>query len=167
MSIEFAAPAAGGSGDSLAPADVEGHVLVVEPQEYVASITTSFGDKDAIRVNVHDITTQTSHADVLWFPGGLIGALKGQIGKRVLGVMTKGTAKPGQAAPWLLQDASTSAPAVAAATAYLTAATAYLTQQTASTLTAPVTPAAPAPAAAAPSALDAALGNLAAAGLTK
>ena len=160
MSIEFAAPAAGGSGDSLAPADVEGHVLVVEPQEYVASITTSFGDKDAIRVNVHDITTQTSHADVLWFPGGLIGALKGQIGKRVLGVMTKGTAKPGQAAPWLLQDASTSAPAVAAATAYLTATTA-------ATLAAPA--AGPAPAAAAPvaqSALDAALGNLAAAGLT-
>ena len=157
MSIEFAAPAAGGSGDSLAPADVEGHVLVVEPQEYVASITTSFGDKDAIRVNVHDITTQTSHADVLWFPGGLIGALKGQIGKRVLGVMTKGTAKPGQAAPWLLQDASTSAPAVAAATAYLTAATA-------ATLAAPA--AAPAPVAAPASALDAALGNLAAAGLT-
>ena len=159
MSIEFAAPAAGGSGDSLAPADVEGHVLVVEPQEYVASITTSFGDKDAIRVNVHDITTQTSHADVLWFPGGLIGALKGQIGKRVLGVMTKGTAKPGQAAPWLLQDASTSAPAVAAATAYLTAATA-------ATLAAPAPAAAPAPVAAPASALDAALGNLAAAGLT-
>ena len=159
MSIEFAAPAAGGSGDSLAPADVEGHVLVVEPQEYVASITTSFGDKDAIRVNVHDITTQTSHADVLWFPGGLIGALKGQIGKRVLGVMTKGTAKPGQAAPWLLQDASTSAPAVAAATAYLTAATA-------ATLAAPAPAAAPAPVAAPASALDAALGNLAAAGPT-
>ena len=159
MSIEFAAPAAGGSGDSLAPADVEGHVLVVEPQEYVASITTSFGDKDAIRVNVHDITTQTSHADVLWFPGGLIGALKGQIGKRVLGVMTKGTAKPGQAAPWLLQDASTSAPAVAAATAYLTAATA-------ATLAAPAPAADPAPVAAPASALDAALGNLAAAGLT-
>lgn len=159
MSIEFAAPAAGGSGDSLAPADVEGHVLVVEPQEYVASITTSFGGKDAIRVNVHDITTQTSHADVLWFPGGLIGALKGQIGKRVLGVMTKGTAKPGQAAPWLLQDASTSAPAVAAATAYLTAATA-------ATLAAPAPAAAPAPVAAPASALDAALGNLAAAGLT-
>ena len=159
MSIEFAAPAAGGSGDSLAPADVEGHVLVVEPQEYVASITTSFGDKDAIRVNVHDITTQTSHADVLWFPGGLIGALKGQIGKRVLGVMTKGTAKPGQAAPWLLQDASTSAPAVAAATAYLTAATA-------ATLAAPAPAAAPAPVAAPASALDAALGNLAAAGRT-
>ena len=159
MSIEFAAPAVGGGGDSLAPADVEGHVLVVEPQEYVASITTSFGDKDAIRVNVHDITTQTSHADVLWFPGGLIGALKGQIGKRVLGVMTKGTAKPGQAAPWLLQDASTSAPAVAAATAYLTAATA-------ATLAAPAPAAAPAPVAAPASALDAALGNLAAAGLT-
>jgi hypothetical protein len=156
MSIEFAAPGAGGSGDSLAPADVEGHVLVVEPSEYVPSITTSFGDKDAIRATVHDITTQTTSNDVLWFPGGLIGALKGRIGQRVLGVMSKGTAKAGQAAPWLLVDASGNPQAVAAATAYLTG-------QVAASITAPA-PAAAAPVAA-PSALDAARGNLA--GLVK
>lgn len=155
MSNGFEAPGTGGGGDSLPPADVEGHVLVVEPSEYVPSITTSFGDKDAIRCTVHDISAQTTSHDVLWFPGGLIGALKGKIGSRVLAVMTRGTAKPGQAAPWLLQDCSTSEQAVAAATAYLTA-------QTSATLTAP---AAPAPAAAPASALDAALGNLAAAGL--
>jgi hypothetical protein len=38
--------------------------------------------------------------------------------------MTKGTAKPGQAAPWVLADASQDAKAVKAATAYLTALTA-------------------------------------------
>jgi hypothetical protein len=156
MSIEFAAPGTGGSGDTLAPADVEGHVLVVEPQEYIASMATTFGDKDAIRVTVHDISAQNTATDVLWFPGGLIGALKGRIGQRVLGVMSRGTAKAGQSAPWILVDASGNEAAVKAATAYLTG-------QVASTL-APPAPAA-APVAAAPSALDAALGNLP--GITK
>ena len=150
--MEFTAPATGGG--SLKPADVEGHLLVVEPTEYVPNIATSFGEKDAIRVTVHDISTQETHSDVLLFGTALIGSLKGQIGKRVLGVMGKGQAKPGQAAPWILEDASGNADAVTAATAYLTGAVA-----------ATITP--PAPPAAAPSALDAALGNLAAAGLTK
>jgi hypothetical protein len=147
--MQFAAPSAGG-GDSLAPADVDGHLLVVEPLEHVASITTTFGDKDAIRVTVHDITAGTTHTDVLWFPGALVGSLKGNIGQRVLGVMGRGTAKPGQSAPWVLTDASTSDKAVAAATAYLTG-------QVAASITAPA-PAAPA--AAQVSALDAALANL-------
>ena len=151
MSIEFASPGTGGSGDTLAPADVEGHVLVVEPQEYIASMATTFGDKDAIRVTVHDISAQNTAHDVLWFPGGLIGALKGRIGQRVLGVMSRGTAKAGQSAPWILVDASGNEAAVKAATAYLTG-------QVASTLAAPAPAAAPA---AVPSALDAALGNLA------
>jgi hypothetical protein len=153
--VEFAAPSTGGG--SLKPADVEGHLLVVEPTEYVASIATSFGEKDAIRVTVHDISAQETHADVLLFGTALIGSLKGQIGKRVLGVMGKGVAKAGQSAPWVLVDASGNADAVAAATAYLTG-------QVAASIAAPAPAAAPA---AAPSALDAALGNLAAAGLTK
>jgi hypothetical protein len=151
VSIQFDAPTQGGG--SLKAADVEGHVLVVEPSEYVASIATSFGEKDAIRVTVHDITTSETHNDVLLFGTALIGSLKGQIGKRVLGVMGKGTAKAGQSAPWVLIDASQDANAVTAATAYLNGAVA-------ATITAP----AKAPAAN-QSALDAALGNLAAAGL--
>ena len=58
----FDAPATGGG--SLRPADVEGHLLIVEPTEYVASIATSFGEKDAIRVNVHDVTDDESHTDM-------------------------------------------------------------------------------------------------------
>lgn len=151
MSIQFDAPSQGGG--SLKAADVEGHVLVVEPSEYVASIATSFGEKDAIRVSVHDITTSETHNDVLLFGSALISSLKGQIGKRVLGVMGKGTAKAGQSAPWVLIDASQDPNAVSAATAYLNGAVA-------ATITAP----AKAPAGN-QSALDAALGNLAAAGL--
>ena len=148
MNMQFDAPTQGGG--SLKAAEVEGHVLVIEPTEYVASIATSFGEKDAVRVTAHDITTSETHTDVLLFGTALIGSLKSQIGKRVLGVMSKGVAKPGQSAPWVLLDASQDAKAVAAATAYLNGATA-------ATITAPASPNS--------SALDAALGNLAAAGL--
>lgn len=160
MSITFSAPGSGGGGSSVTPADLEGHVVVIEPTEYVAAITTSFGEKDAVRATIHDISEQATHEDCLLFPGGLIAATKGRIGERVLGVIGKGTAKPGQAAPWIITDASSVPAAVEAATA-------YLTTRVAASITAPAAPA-PAAAPAAPtSALDAALGNLAASGLTK
>jgi len=74
----FAAPAAGGGSD-VRPADLEGHLLVVEPLEYVASIPTSMGDKDAVRVTIHDITDTATYEDVLWFPKVLVGSLKGRV----------------------------------------------------------------------------------------
>ena len=114
----FTAPAAGGGSD-VRPADLEGHLLIVEPQEYCESIPTSMGDKDAVRVTIHDVTESTTHEDVLWFPKVLVGSLKGRIGQKVLAVLGKGTAKPGQSAPWVLIDATTEADAVKAATAYL------------------------------------------------
>jgi hypothetical protein len=114
----FAAPAAGGGSD-VRPADLEGHLLIVEPLEYVASIPTSMGDKDAVRVTIHDITDTATFEDVLWFPKVLVGSLKGRIGQKVLAVLGKGTAKPGQSAPWILVDATTDADCVKAATAYL------------------------------------------------
>ena len=106
-------------GSDVKPADLEGHLLVVEPHEYRENIPTSLGDKDAIRVTVHDITDQTTYEDILWFPRVLVGSLKNRIGQKVLAVLGKGTAKPGQSAPWVLVDASTEKPAVKAATAYL------------------------------------------------
>lgn len=150
----FDAPATGGS---LKPADVEGHLLVVEPLEYVANISTAFGESDAVRVNVHDISAQETHDSVLWFSSALVGSLKGSIGKRILAVMGKGQAKPGQSAPWVLVDATSNEQAV-------TAATAYLNGKTAATMAAPAAASAPA---AQQSELDAALANLSAAGLTK
>ena len=114
----FTAPAAG-DGSDVRPADLEGHLLIVEPQEYCESIPTSMGDKDAVRVTIHDVTESTTHEDVLWFPKVLVGSLKGRIGQKVLAVLGKGTAKPGQSAPWVLIDATTEADAVKAATAYL------------------------------------------------
>lgn len=157
--MEFIAPAAG--GETLKPADLEGHLLVVEPEEYLTSVTTSFGDKDAVRITVHDITDQTTTESVMWFSGVLVGSLKNRIGQKVLAVMGKGTAKPGQSAPWILVDASGNTQAVQAATAYLTGAvTAQLAEP------APAAPPAKGKKAAPASELDAALANLANAGLT-
>jgi len=116
----FAAPAAGGGSD-VRPADLDGHLLVVEPLEYVASIPTSMGDKDAVRVTIHDITDTATYEDVLWFPKVLVGSLKGRVGQKVLAVPGTGTAKPGQSAPWILVDATTDKDCVQAATTYLDA----------------------------------------------
>jgi hypothetical protein len=153
--MQFAAPG-GGGGDVVTPSDLDGHLLVIEPTDHLVGIATAFGDKDAIRATIHDISDGKSYTDVLLFPGGLIGALKGRIGQRVLAAMGRGVAKqPGQAAPWILTDASGNADAVKAATA-------YLMSRTAESMTAPEP--APDPQA---DALAAALGNLAAAGLSK
>lgn len=108
-----------GSTNSVRPADLEGHVLVVQPLEYVNSISTSFGEKDAIRVNVHDISEKASHDDVLFFGTALIGSLKRDIGKTLLGKMGKGEAKAGQSAPWILIDLTSNEKAVAAASKYM------------------------------------------------
>lgn len=114
----FTAPAAASSSD-VKPADLEGHLLIVEPLEYCENIVTSLGDKDAVRVTIHDVTDSATYEDVLWFPKVLVGSLKTRIGHKVLAVLGKGTAKPGQSAPWVLVDASTEPEAVKAATAYL------------------------------------------------
>ena len=118
--ITFAAPQTGG-GNVVKPADIEGHLLVVEPTEFIEKMTTSMGESDAVGVTVHDITTGETTEGVLWFSKVLVSSLKGRIGQKVLAVMGKGdNPKPGQTAPWVLKDASGEPKAVEAATAYLT-----------------------------------------------
>ena len=119
----FTSPGTTSSAD-VKPADLEGHLLVVEPQEYVENIPTSMGDKDAVRVRIHDISEQVTHEDVLWFPKVLVGSLKGRVGQKVLAVLGKGTAKPGQSAPWVLIDATSQGDAIEAATNYINGLTA-------------------------------------------
>lgn len=112
----FTAPAA---TSALKPVEIEGHLLVIEPSEYIPSMVTSMGESDAIRCTVHDITDKETHTDILWFSKVLVKTLKSREGERVLAVMAKGLAKPGQSAPWILQDATGDAKAVKAATDYL------------------------------------------------
>jgi hypothetical protein len=121
-----------GSTNSVRPADLEGHVVVVEPLEYVSSISTTFGETDAIRVNVHDISEKASHDDVLFFSTALVGSFKRDIGKKLLGKLGKGDAKPGQSPPWILVDLTSNEKAVAAASK-------YMNERTAGSLSAPST----------------------------
>jgi hypothetical protein len=123
----FTAPT---SPSTLKPVEIEGHLLVVEPLEHIPSIATAMGEAEAIKCNVHDVTTATYHPEILWFSKVLVSSCKTHIGERLLAVMGKGIAKPGQSAPWVLQDATQDAKLVKQATDYLNKATA-------STLTAP------------------------------
>ena len=116
---EFASP--GAAGGSFSIADAEGHLVVVEVHSYEQGVVTSLGEKDAISATVHDVDAQVTHEDALIFPKVLVGSLKGRVGQKVLATVGKGVAKPGQNAPWVLNDASGDAAAAKRATVYLAA----------------------------------------------
>lgn len=137
---EFASP--GAAGGSFSIADAEGHLVVVEVHSYEQGVVTSLGEKDAISATVHDVDAQVTHEDALIFPKVLVGSLKGRIGQKVLATVGKGVAKPGQNAPWVLNDASGDAAAAKRATDYLAAWNSG--QFSAPEQAAPAAPAAPA-----------------------
>jgi hypothetical protein len=106
------------AGDRIAKEDVAGHVLVIEPKEYVASIQTSNGESDAIRLDIHDITDKQTYEEVLWF-GAIVGSFKNAVGNRLLVRIKRGEAKPGKSAPWIAEDLTGNEKAVLAATKYM------------------------------------------------
>lgn len=104
MTDMFTGPA---SPSGIQWADLEGCLLLLKVTDYRTGIVTSLGEKDAVEadVTVLDGTDAgTLHESVLVFPKVLIGQLKPRIGGMVLGRLGKGTAKPGQSAPWLLAE---------------------------------------------------------------
>jgi hypothetical protein len=122
---EFDAP--GTAGETFKPADAKGHLLLIQPVEHRNGIVTTFGEKDAISVNVvdlddHDPTTGEVgrvYLGALWFSGQLVGSLKSKIGRKVLGRMSQGVAKPNQSPPWFLTAANEDPAAVARATEWM------------------------------------------------
>lgn len=118
--MAFSAPSSS-SSDSVKVADLNGHLLIVSPIEFKANIQTVNGPADAIEVNLIDLDTNEEHNSVLWFNVALKNALKPLIGQKVLGRIGQGLAKPGKNAPWLLNDATGDADAVAKANAYISA----------------------------------------------
>jgi hypothetical protein len=117
MTSPFTSPAT--SSESVKPADLHNHLLIIKPIEYKTGITTSLGEAEAIEVDLIDLDTNTEHNSVLFFNVALRSALKPNIGKSVLARIGQGVAKPGKSAPWILVDAVADAEAVAKATAYL------------------------------------------------
>lgn len=88
--------------------DYKGTLLVIEPLSVEAGIQTAYGSADAVKANVYAITgpgSSDDYEDCLIFPKVLAGQLKSQIGKKVVGRLGQGQAKPGQSAPWLLEPA--------------------------------------------------------------
>jgi len=118
MTSPFTSPSSS-SGESVKPADLQGHLLIIKPVEYKTGIQTSLGEAEAIEVDIVDLDTQTEHTSVLFFNVALRAALKSNIGKSVLAKIGQGVAKPGKSAPWILIDETGNADSVAKATAYL------------------------------------------------
>jgi hypothetical protein len=113
---EFAPPAASGG---IEMSDHHGHLVVIDVHGFEPGVATSNGVRDAVRVTFHDVTISQTTEDTLLFQRVLVNSLRPRVGQKVLGVIGQGMAKPGQNAPWTLEDASTIPQAVSAASAYL------------------------------------------------
>lgn len=106
MSSPFASP---GSTSGLDLKELNGSLLLIEPISLETGIKTSLGDKDAVRANIAVLdgpSAGAEHNDALVFPRVLIGQLRSRIGQKVLGRLGQGVARPGQSAPWVLQEAT-------------------------------------------------------------
>lgn len=103
------------AGAYVAVKDLLGELVLFTPTEYVEEVKTDFGDKDAVITDLVVLTQegQPEYDQVMIFQGSLIGTLKRKIplyengrlmreGRKVLGVISKGEAKKGQNAPFIL-----------------------------------------------------------------
>ena len=118
--MAFSAPS--NNTESVKVADLNGHLLILEPTEYKTGIQTVHGEADAIEVRIVDLDTNETHESVLFFNVALKNALKSKIGQKVLARIGQGVAKPGKSAPWILVDATADAAAVAKANAFISGA---------------------------------------------
>ena len=120
--MTFSAPSS--STESVKVADLAGALLIIEPIEYKVGIQTVHGETDAIEVNLVDLDSNKTYNNVLFFNVALKNALKAKVGQKVLARIGQGVAKPGKSAPWILNDATGDAAAVAKANAFIGGATA-------------------------------------------
>lgn len=103
----FAAPAAPGEGIKFA--DHLGALLLLDVLGVETGIKTVHGDSDAVKANVNVLDgpgAGESYSETLIFPKVLQSQLRSSVGQKVLGRLGQGNAKPGQSAPWLLNEAT-------------------------------------------------------------
>lgn len=115
MTAQFSPPA---SAAGIKWDDLNGALLLFTVHGVEQDIKTTFGDTNAVRADVVVLdgpNTGDKHEDTLIFPKALQGQLRPKVGGMVLGRLGKGTAKPGQSAPWLLADYTEQDAAVAQA----------------------------------------------------
>lgn len=87
----------------------EGALLMITPTNFEEGISTAYGTTDAVEANVVILDGPNAGEKLdgaLIFPKVLQGQLKRYIGtgQIALGRLGKGQAKPGQSAPWKLED---------------------------------------------------------------
>lgn len=95
------------NGDEFKPAEHKGALLLIDVIEHCDTMTTEFGEARPIRCNVAVLDGEhkgNTADDTLLFGVALINLLKGKVGKKVLGRLGQGVAKPGRSAPWLLAE---------------------------------------------------------------
>jgi hypothetical protein len=112
---EFAAPA---SATGVKWEDYKGALLLFDVKSVETGIKTTFGENDAVRADVTILDgphAGEEYIDTLVFPRVLQSQLRPNVDKKVLGRLGQGTAKPGQSAPWKLDDANDQDRAVARA----------------------------------------------------
>ncbi|TDC52860.1 hypothetical protein E1281_18405 [Actinomadura sp. KC345] len=105
MTDQFDAPASGG----VKITEFEGQLLLLTPTAHEQEIPTAYGPADAVTTTIAVLDGDGAgdeHTDVKVFQKALMGQLRPKIGsgRMVLGRLGRGTAKPGQSAPWLLAD---------------------------------------------------------------
>jgi hypothetical protein len=106
MSDGFASPS---TATGIQWKDLKGSLLLVKVHGIEAAIKTVHGDTPAVRADVIVLDgdqAETTYNDTLIFPKLLQSQVKGQVGGMVLGRLGQGVAKPGQSAPWTLDDAT-------------------------------------------------------------
>lgn len=116
--MAFSAPSSSPS-ESVKIADLNGHLLIVEPIEYKTGIPTVHGNAEAIEVRISDVDTGLVHESVLLFGVVLRKRLRNKIGHQVLGRVEQGLPTPGKSGAWELKDATLDANAVAKANAFI------------------------------------------------
>jgi hypothetical protein len=82
---------------------------MIEPLSEETGIPTVHGEAKAIRANVVVLDGPNAgerHDDTLVFPKVLSSQLRPKIGEKVLGRLGQGQKKPGQSAPWILNEAT-------------------------------------------------------------
>lgn len=107
MTDMFDSPSAGGGG--IKWDDLNGSLLLFKPHSVEEGIPTAFGEKSAVRADVHALDGAAKgqdFMDTLVFPGKLQGQIKHNAGtgRYCLGRLGTGAAKPGQRPPWQLAD---------------------------------------------------------------
>jgi hypothetical protein len=108
MSDQFSDP---GTSTGINLNDLEGSLLLVKPVRVEHGIKTSLGDRDATVAHVHVVDGDqagTVYPEVFIWPRVLQGQLRANLGtdRFTIGRLGKGTAKPGQNAPWKLEAAT-------------------------------------------------------------